>query len=557
MRKEPIGIQKQERIAFLAHRKTEQKGSLTMKGFFKRVLPLLLALLLIAGSIPFVANAEVSPQVLLPDEEVTLDFNDHSDEMVFSFTPEESGYYLFSSESKYEDPVGSVWLDGTELSRCDDAYGKNFRVVCQMEAGTEYQPAVHIWNGFVAMDGIVKVKITKIPETVVDVDTSKAVTFDASCPAMLFTLTHPEGNYYLASLAASSSSLQAYFYENRDTMLFITSFKENDSFLKYFSEGFTYHVLVYAVVPLEESVPLTFSFQTPPPATGMTLNYTEYEGTVGETFNLDEIFVPTYSLPEEVEWSSSDSEVASVTTGGEVFLLKKGTATITATTDNFSASCTVTVGDALTILPCVVTRIPVEEAGKDIPLRFVPDKSGTYSFISSDIDGLSSDPRIEVYGVAIQELLFDADDTDESFHFVLTVDLEADKEYLLVLSSYNGADFNLQIRAPYGDGFCHFVDENGLDFNSHGHFGVCHYCGEFEEDHTAGEDGSCIVCGYVQSDLGDANEDGTVDVSDVTELLKILSGTYTEEVSENADVDLSGDLDISDVTELLKILSGE
>jgi hypothetical protein len=61
----------------------------------------------------------------------------------------------------------------------------------------------------------------------------------------------------------------------------------------------------------------------------------------------------------------------------------------------------------------------------------------------------------------------------------------------------------------------------------------------------------------VQSDLGDANEDGTVDVSDVTELLKILSGTYTEEISENADVDLSGDLDISDVTELLKILSGE
>ena len=60
-----------------------------MKGFFKKALPLLLALLLIAGSIPFVANAEVSPQVLLPDEEVTLDFNDHSDEMVFSFTPEE------------------------------------------------------------------------------------------------------------------------------------------------------------------------------------------------------------------------------------------------------------------------------------------------------------------------------------------------------------------------------------------------------------------------------------------------------------------------------------
>ena len=530
-----------------------------MKHVFKRALPLLLALLLIAGSIPFVASAEVPPQVLLADKEVTLDFNDHSDETVFfSFTPEESGYYLFSSESKYEDPVGSVWLDGTELSRCDDAYGKNFRVVCQMEAGTEYQPAVRIWNGNVSMDGIVKVKITKIPETVVNVDTSKTVTLDASCPAMLFTLPHPEENYYLASLAASSASLQASFYQNNGTTEFITSFNESESFLEYFSEGATYHILVHATAPLEESVSLTFSFQTPPTATGMTLNYTEYNGTAGETLDLDAIFVPANSIPEKVKWSSSDSAVASVTTDGDVFLLKKGTATITATTESFSASCTVTVGDALTILPCVVTRIPVEEAEKDIPLQFVPDKSGTYVFFSSDIDGFSSDPCIDIYDIDAQEHLGSADDTDEdNYHFVLTVDLEAGKEYLLVLSSFNTDDFNLQIRAPYGDGFCHFVDENGLDCDSHGHFGVCHYCGEFEEDHTAGEDGSCIVCGYVQSDLGDANEDGTVDISDVTELLKILSGTYTEEVSENADVDLSGYLDISDVTELLKILAGE
>jgi hypothetical protein len=60
----------------------------------------------------------------------------------------------------------------------------------------------------------------------------------------------------------------------------------------------------------------------------------------------------------------------------------------------------------------------------------------------------------------------------------------------------------------------------------------------------------------VQSDLGDANEDGTVDVSDVTELLKILSGTYPQAPPETADLDGNGALDVSDVTELLKILSG-
>ena len=53
---------------------------------------------------------------------------------------------------------------------------------------------------------------------------------------------------------------------------------------------------------------------------------------------------------------------------------------------------------------------------------------------------------------------------------------------------------------------------------------------------------------------GDINNDGKVDISDVTDLLKYLAGTA--ELAGNGDLDGDEKVDISDVTELLKILAG-
>ena len=85
--------------------------------------------------------------------------------------------------------------------------------------------------------------------------------------------------------------------------------------------------------------------EKPVPVTGIALNkQTASIGTGDGTLTLTPIFSPETATNKNVAWSSSDNSVATVK-NGVVTPLKKGTATITVTTEdgNFSASCVVTV----------------------------------------------------------------------------------------------------------------------------------------------------------------------------------------------------------------------
>lgn len=101
----------------------------------------------------------------------------------------------------------------------------------------------------------------------------------------------------------------------------------------------------------EKSVAFTVESATvtvkakPVPVTGIALDKeTASIGTGDGTLTLTPIFTPETATNKNVAWASSDTSVATVD-GGVVTPLKKGTATITATTEdgNFSASCIVTV----------------------------------------------------------------------------------------------------------------------------------------------------------------------------------------------------------------------
>lgn len=85
--------------------------------------------------------------------------------------------------------------------------------------------------------------------------------------------------------------------------------------------------------------------EKPVPVTGIALDKeTASIGTGDGTLTLTPIFSPETATNKNVKWSSSDNAVATVK-DGVVTPLKKGTTTITVTTDdgNFSASCVVTV----------------------------------------------------------------------------------------------------------------------------------------------------------------------------------------------------------------------
>ena len=85
--------------------------------------------------------------------------------------------------------------------------------------------------------------------------------------------------------------------------------------------------------------------EKPVPVTGITLDKeTASIGTGVGTLTLTPIFSPETATNKNVKWASSDNTVATVK-DGVVTPLKKGTTTITVTTEdgNFSASCVVTV----------------------------------------------------------------------------------------------------------------------------------------------------------------------------------------------------------------------
>lgn len=95
------------------------------------------------------------------------------------------------------------------------------------------------------------------------------------------------------------------------------------------------------------------------PAEAITLSVEKLNLIKGKTKKIDAILTPADS-DDEITWTSSASDVATVDTSGNVTGVAKGTATITATTTSGkSASCEVNVKEQRgEIISCVYNKIP-------------------------------------------------------------------------------------------------------------------------------------------------------------------------------------------------------
>ena len=93
----------------------------------------------------------------------------------------------------------------------------------------------------------------------------------------------------------------------------------------------------------------------PVPVESVTLNETDIELTRGDTFTLEASVLPENADYENIEWSSSDTGIATVNQDGTVTAVAVGEATIKAEAGGKSAECHVTV-----------TGIPAESVTLDI-----------------------------------------------------------------------------------------------------------------------------------------------------------------------------------------------
>lgn len=80
-------------------------------------------------------------------------------------------------------------------------------------------------------------------------------------------------------------------------------------------------------------------------ATDITMDSNALRLKIGDSYQLAATVLPENATDKSVIWSSSDSDVASVSENGHVKGLKEGRATITATCDGLSATCDIEVTD--------------------------------------------------------------------------------------------------------------------------------------------------------------------------------------------------------------------
>lgn len=106
----------------------------------------------------------------------------------------------------------------------------------------------------------------------------------------------------------------------------------------------------------------------PVEATEVTLDATEKEVLVGETFTLVATVAPENTTDKTVVWSSSDENVVTVDSEGNVEAVGVGQATVTAACGNATGSC------AVTVKPIEATEVTVEPSeivaveGETVPL---------------------------------------------------------------------------------------------------------------------------------------------------------------------------------------------
>ena len=145
----------------------------------------------------------------------------------------------------------------------------------------------------------------------------------------------------------------------------------------------------------------------------VSLDKTNLELTEGETAQLTATVLPDNATNKNVTWSTSNASIATVDANGEVTAVSAGTATITATADGKSATCTVTVtrpyippanpnykitveatqGGAVTADPTAakagttVTLTPVPDRGYQVGTVAVTDRFGDAVAVTEQADG--------------------------------------------------------------------------------------------------------------------------------------------------------------------------
>lgn len=129
-----------------------------------------------------------------------------------------------------------------------------------------------------------------------------------------------------------------------------------------------------SIASVEEACTVTLIYREIPAVTGVVLDKSELELTVGESATLNATVSPEDAGDKTVSWTSTDASVAAVV-DGVVTAHKAGSATIRVTTTDggFTASCLVTVSDEKVPLDTAELDAAIDRAESQQEERFTPE----------------------------------------------------------------------------------------------------------------------------------------------------------------------------------------
>ena len=176
---------------------------------------------------------------------------------------------------------------------------------------------------------------------------------------------------YIAALGSSDAT----FDENGVAKVKVTTLLPGMAELTYNIEGTT----------CEGKIVINVDFNSNVPVEGISINKDKLELKVGESNTISVAITPEDASNKNIEWSSSNSKVATVNENGVVSAISEGTAEIKVITEDgkFEAVCVVTVKPA-SVPPVVI---------ESISIKSLPNKISYYVGDRIDLSGLTLEAK--------------------------------------------------------------------------------------------------------------------------------------------------------------------
>lgn len=223
---------------------------------------------------------------------------------------------------------------------------------------------------------------------------------------------------------------------------------------------------------------------------GLSFQEVELELNVGEVYALEVVVSPSDAEDFVLQWVSSDETVASVSNNGEVTALSAGTADITVSSGEISATCTVTVTEP--VIPVESVSLDVEQLELEIEETYalqatvLPEDATdkTVSWSSSAPEIVSVDENGTVKGLA----------AGNATVTVTTVDGEMTAECeVTVLQIINGHEYvDLGLSVKWAT--CNVGAENPWDYGDYFAWGEIAPKDEYTIDNS-------LTCGVEMPDI--------------------------------------------------------